>query len=251
VSAPFDVCLSFTRATAIRYEPGAGEHHTRRNQRSMNNRRTEKHRDRVTDETQATDDVPPLAACVRTLPEAVQVSLKDGVSEQCLFTFARALKAFEFTTRTKLLPADLGCAFASWWNAARPLLPGDPDFDEWRFDFENAYSHARSPLGANHLEEAIRRADSEPTPSRASRYTSSNIKRLVAACYHLQVLAGDGVFFLSVRDAARILGTKQLMKASAVLAGLVRDGVLTEISKGTPGGRKATRFQFNVNLLNQ
>src|SRR5881392_2681588 len=99
----------------------------------MGNRRTEKHRNRDTEGTQATHDVPCLAAHVTTVLEAVQASLKDGLNEQCLFTFARALKAFECTTRTKLPPAELMCAFSSWWNAAKPQLPADADFDEWRF----------------------------------------------------------------------------------------------------------------------
>ena len=51
-----------------------------------------------TDETQETEDVPPLAACVKTLPETVQLSLIAGLDDKCLFNFARALKAFEITT---------------------------------------------------------------------------------------------------------------------------------------------------------
>jgi len=169
------------------------------------------------------------------------------VTERSLFNFARALKAFEITIGIKLPPSQLVCAFSSWWNAAKPQLPPDADFDEWRFCFELAYTHARTPLGANHLKEAIRRADSEAAPSLANRYTSPKIKRLLAVCYQLQTCVGDGDFFLSVRDAARILDEKQLKKASAILAGLVRDGVLQEINKGTPGSGKATRFRFNVN----
>jgi hypothetical protein len=214
----------------------------------MSYRRTERHRNRDTEGTQGTHDVPPLAACIKTVTEAIQASLKDGLNEQCPFTFARALKAFESTTRTKLPRAELGSIFSSWWTTAKPQLPQDADFDEWRFEFENAYAHARSPLGANHLEAAIRLADSKPMPSQADRYTNPNIKRLVAVCYHLQVFAGEGEFFLSVRDAARILETKHLLKASTRLAGLVRDGILTEVAKGKSGGRQATRFRYNFTV---
>ena len=63
-----------------------------------------------TDETQETEDVPPLAACVKTLPEAVQLSLNAGLTENCLFTFARALKAFEITTNRRLPSAELSAA---------------------------------------------------------------------------------------------------------------------------------------------
>jgi hypothetical protein len=130
-------------------------------------------------------------------------------------------------------------------NRAKPQLPLDADFDEWRFDFENSYAHARTPLGANPLEEAIGLADSRPAPLEANFYTSPNIKRLVAVCYQLQVLSGEDPFFLSVRDAARILGTRDLMKATNSLNGLVRDGVLRLVAKGQPGGKRATRFRYN------
>src|SRR6266446_7018242 len=85
----------------------------------MSNRETEKQRDRETDETQETEDVPPLAACVKTLIEAVQLSLKGGLNKDCLFTFARALKAFEITTDHRLTPDELQNAFSLWWSTAQ------------------------------------------------------------------------------------------------------------------------------------
>jgi len=201
---------------------------------------------RVTHATKATDELPPLAACVQTLPEAVQLSLKDGLTEQTLFIFARALKAFEITSHMHLSPADLAGAFNLWWSTARTVLPQEADFDEYRFTFQDAFSRARSPLGAHHLKEAVRRADTSPPPSQARRYASARIKRLVGVCFQLQKMAGQSPFFLSVRDAARLVGTTRLAEASALLAGLVRDGLLIEVVKGTPAGRKATRYRLKL-----
>jgi hypothetical protein len=193
------------------------------------------------------DDKPPLATRVTTFQEAAQLSLKDAWNENCLFVFARLLKAFEVTTGNKLKPADLASAFSLWWNTAKASswLPADADFDEYRFDFEDKFGKIKTPHGANPLAEAIRRADTQPLPPQADRYTSPKIKRLVAVCFQLQILAGDNLFFLGVRDAARILGTKNLHRANAMLAGLVQDGILTEVEKGIPGGKLATRFRFN------
>jgi hypothetical protein len=212
---------------------------------SKSNRETEKQRNRDSNEKNEMKDSPPLAACVRTLQEAVQISLKNGLNKNSLFTFSRALKAFEITNQYRLAPTQLGDAFSLWWNTAKPQLPGDADFDEWRFAFENTFAKTRMPLDANPLDEAIRRADSKPKPAQASRYESPRLKRLVAVCYHLQVMARDGAFFLGVRDAASILGSKNLLDASAMLGGLVRDGILIEVKRGTPGGKTATRFRFN------
>jgi hypothetical protein len=197
-----------------------------------------------TDETQETEDVPPLAACVKTLPEAVQLSLIAGLDDKCLFNFARALKAFEITTNRRLPSAELSAAFAQWWNAAKPLLPPDADFDECRFEFEATFAKTHAALGADSLQEAIRRADASPLSPQSARYTSPKIMRLVAVCYQLQLLQGKSPFFLGVRDAAQIIGIKNLYQANAILGGLVRDDVLIEVEKGTR--KRATRFRFNL-----
>ena len=210
----------------------------------MSNRETETQSNGDTDVTKETEDVPPLSASVKTLQEAVQLSLKDGLNKNCLFIFARAIKAFEITHDHRLTPAELQNAFSLWWSAAKPLLPPDADHDEWRFDFEDTFAKTHAPLGSNSLEEAIRRADASPMPPQSARYTSPKIKRLVAVCYHLQLLQVNSPFFLGVRNAAKIGGAKGLPQASAWLAGLVRDGVLIEVEKGTR--KRATRFRFNL-----
>ena len=195
--------------------------------------------------TEDTDGVLPLAASVPTLPKAVEISLANGVTKDCLFIFARALKAFEMTTGVKLPPKELQCAFALWWNTAQPLLPTGADYDEYRFDFENSFSKARAPWGSNPLAEAIRRADSSRGIPYTENYSSPRIKRIIGVCFHLQALSGDNPFFLSVRDAARIAGITDIKTASSYLAGLVRDGVLVEVEKGAPGERRASRYRFN------
>ena len=205
---------------------------------------TEIKRHRDSDGTQVTEEVPPLAACVKTLPEAVQLSLQAGINDTCLFIFARALKAFEITTNRRLRPIEVSGAFAIWWNVAKPQLPPDADFDEWRFDFEATFAKTQAALGANSLQEAIRRTEAGPPPPQAQRYSSPKLRRLVAACYQLQLLQGTSPFFLGVRDAARILGTDNLSQANAMLLGLVRDGILILVEKGTR--KRATRFRFHL-----
>jgi len=206
---------------------------------------SEGQREGATDDTHDTHEVPPLATRVASLQEAVQLALKTGVAEHCMFNLARAIKAFETTVTRKLPENELPIAFELWWTSAKPLLPTDAYPDEYWFVFKDAYAKVRSPLGANPLEEAIRRADSAPAPAEAARYPSPNIKRLVAVCFHLQELAGDAPFFLAVRDAARICRFRKPEKASAFLAGLVGDGILSVVTKGKPGGTEATRFRYH------
>jgi hypothetical protein len=215
---------------------------------SPENRETERQkrqRLRVAEATEESEERPLLAARVTTLQAAVQTSLAEGLTENVLFRLARALKAFELTTRIRLSPDECAKASALWWNTARPLLPTDADFDEWRFAFEHAMQRARTPLGSNLLAEALRRVDAGLLPPSAGRYSSPKLKRLVGLCYHLQDLAGDAPFFLSLRDAKQVSGCSTLYEASALMNGLVRDGVLSVVTKGTPGGRRATRYRFN------
>jgi len=148
----------------------------------MSNRETEMQRHGDTDGTEETEDVPPLAACVKTLPEAVQLSLKDALNKDCLFKFARALKAFELTNNRRLPQVELQAAFAEWWRTAKPQLPADAEFDEWQFEFMATFAKTKAALGANPLEEATRRAAASPMPPQAARYTSPKLKRLVAVC---------------------------------------------------------------------
>ncbi len=211
----------------------------------MSNSDTESQSYGDTDDTQDSKDVPPLATSVKTLQEAVQLSLKDGLTDKCLFIFARALKSFERTHNRPLPPKELDAAFALWWSAATPLLTPADDFDEWRLDFLATFSKTKSPLGSNSLQEAILRAKAGPMPPQAERYTNPKIKLLVAVCCHLQLLQGDSPFFLSARAAAKVMEMKNPEQASAILTGLVFDGVLTEVKKGTRAGRRATRFRFN------
>jgi hypothetical protein len=108
-----------------------------------------------------------------------------------------------------------------------------------------------NPLGANHVEEAIRLAKTHQPPPEALRYEKPAIRLLVAVCYHLQALAGNVNFFLSVRDAARIGNIKSLTIASAWLNGFVRDGILVQIEKGIPGQRRATCFRYTSLIGNK
>jgi hypothetical protein len=149
-------CLLPTSINQIKTPARKSDTETRRHgdTENMRYRDTEKPSDGDADDTQETEEVPPLAACVKTLPEAVQLSLDAGLTEKSLFIFARALKAFEITNNRRLPPLELQAAFVQWWNASKAILPPDADFDEWRFDFEDTFAKTHAALGANPLRES-------------------------------------------------------------------------------------------------
>ncbi len=212
---------------------------------NQRNRESEKQRYGDSDATDEAEEFPLLAARIRTLQEAVQATVERGLDSDLLFTFARALKAFEFTEGCELSQDDLDAAFALLWSRVNTQLPQEADFDEYRFQFLESFARTKSPLGANHFEEAVWRADNRPHPPECARYRSENLKRLTAVCYHLQQLAGDQPFFLSARKAAKAARTQNPTMALSFLYGLIRDGVLTLNRKGIPGGKFASRFRYN------
>jgi hypothetical protein len=201
---------------------------------------------RDTDDTDVTDGSA-LSASVKTLPEAVKLSLARGITEDCLFRYARAIKAFEVTTRRKLNPEELSDAFGLWWNTPKPPLSDGAEYDEWRYDFLDSYAKARTPLGSNSLQVAIQRAKSEPYPAECERFTSSKIRLLVAVCYQLQRIAGDAPFFIGFRDVAKLTETKDLHSAMAKMNGLILDGILTLERRGNEA--KANRYKYQSQNL--
>ena len=212
-------------------------------------RETERQRDRDyrdTHDTDETDEVPPSGACVGTLQKAAEMALRDKSNGDPVFRFARAVKAFELHCDARLPENELEAAFNIWWSMATPTLPPGTDRDESLFLFMDAYQKAKTPLGSNVIENAVKSLEKSEPPAEARNYSSPKLKRLVHLCYSLQRMAGDEPFFLSVRDAARVLelSPKSLGMASSFLHGLERDGILYAVERGKVGGHKATRFRY-------
>jgi len=195
-------------------------------------------------DTQDSDEKPRLFVCVGTLQEAAQIALDDKSPGDPVFKFARAVRAFELTMDFRLPAKELPVAFGVWWTLAKPTLPPDTDRDECFILFEDAYHRARTPLGANVIRNAIARLATTGPPPEAEKFDSPKIKRLVHFCHELQLLCGNSPFFLSVRDAARVIDCPKYETASAFLRGLVRGGVLEPVEWGKPGGHRASRFRY-------
>ena len=176
-----------------------------------------------------------------TLQRAARIAIEKDVGENCCWTLARAIKAFESETGSHLRShAELCNAFNVWWNQAKPLLPPETDFHECQDDFINCYRKVISPLGQNVIESA---KGAKPSEADLLLYGPKKSK-LVALCRELQRIAGEASFFLGVRHAAEAMGTKDLYTARNALSSLVNAGVLVMERKGQLAGRKATRYRF-------
>lgn len=214
---------------------------------SQRDRGSEDQRIRGSDETYDTQDSA-LSASVQTLQEAARITIERGL-ENCHFNLARAIKAFEAFHRTRLPERELQSAFAVWWSAAQSQgrLPLDAEFEEYLFLFLDSCQRVKHPLGSNVLEVATQRAAEQPPPEQAAQFTSPKLKKLITVCYHLQRMAGNEPFFLSVRSAAALLDV-EISSASAFLNGLVQKRVIELVQKGAQGGRKASRYRMPTAL---
>lgn len=198
-----------------------------------------------TQETEDTQEVPPLGASVGTLQGAAHAAIADKSKGDVVFKLCRALKGFEHETGHKLSQKDLECAFSYWWNfpGARKDLEDDLPFDERLMLFLETFKIVRCSLGANVIDQAVRNINYKKAPREAGRYTSPRLKRLVHLCFELQLLSGHCPFFLGVRDAGRVIGCAHF-HAAGFLRGLVSDGILTLVEPGDRGS--AARYRFNL-----
>ena len=192
---------------------------------------------RETEDTKDTHDSAPVA-CVTTLQDAVEFSLAKRVGKHTLFLFARALKAMEVVTRKKIQDSELEGMFAKWWAVAQRKLPNGSDFTVFMVEFLGAYRKAKVPLHMNPLEEAFLYADANATDPKFGPV----VGRLVLACERLQQIAGKDPFYIGVRTAAKILGTKDYYAAMNTIEFLVRREFMRCVEKGS--GKRASRYQL-------
>lgn len=175
------------------------------------------------------------------MQQAARIALERDSGENCCWTLARAVKAFEKQTGKELGSHEELCgAFAVWWGIAKEVLAPDIDFHECQEDFLHCYQKVISPLDQNALEAA-----KGAVPREADiKLHGPKTAKLVALCRELQRLSSNSEFFLGVRAAAEAMGTQDLYTARNALSALVSAGVLVMEQKGQLAGRKATRYRF-------
>lgn len=90
---------------------------------------------------------------------------------------------------------------------------------------------------------AFERACRAGLPDVTHDYDQSEVLLLAGLCRELQRTAGDRPFYLSCRDAGRLLGATPV-QASRWLFLLVADGVLEEVEKGEVRTMKASQYRW-------
>ncbi len=96
--------------------------------------------------------------------------------------------------------------------------------------------------------ELMKKRQTPPLPPNG--YRSDNARRLVALCAALSEVAadGDGVFFVSCRDAARVIGLdpeEYCRFVGSVFRQMVKDGILEKIGEHVQGSMRAQRYKYH------
>ncbi len=181
-------------------------------------------------------DIHPLID--QTLPKAY------GSRRKQLFRLACRIRV---DSQLKDVPLhELKSLVRQWYERALPNIRSKC-FDETWSDFVQAYGNVDLARCGDAVVMAMKRADAKDLPTEALNYDSPITRRLVALCAELACDAPDGVFFLSCRKAASVLGIDDYKWANRCLKMLCVDRVLRLIEEGGPHNNKASRYIYLPN----
>ncbi len=96
--------------------------------------------------------------------------------------------------------------------------------------------------------ELMKKRQTPPLPPNG--YRSDNARRLVALCAALADVAADadGIFFVSCRDAARVIGLdpeEYCRFVGSVFRQMTKDGILEKVGEHKRGSMKAQRYKYH------
>jgi hypothetical protein len=170
-----------------------------------------------------------------TLPAAF------GTRRNKLFILARRICA-DSELRKIPLP-DLKPILRAWHQQALPNIE-HKNFDWTWGQFVEAYGNVDPARCVDPVDEAMMRADTNQLPKEALQYDSLEARRLVALCAEMSRDSKDGVFFLSCRKAAKVIGMTDHTQAARMLKMITADQILLVTIPGGPETNEATRYRY-------
>ena len=183
---------------------------------------------------------------VDTLEDVIRYSIPKVKAEdyKTLFLFAQGIKTLE-SKHGKMRQEQLREAFDQWYFRASEWLDADKDSDAYYLEFQDAYKRVRYLVGGN-IAEAWKRANETDPPEDVEDDTAGfqnpKIKLLIKFCWQMQVLAGDGTFFLGCRTVQELLGQDTPRTAAKWLSGLCELGILKPVPD--PERKKYEAFTY-------
>lgn len=165
------------------------------------------------------------------------IPTEAGQRNDWLFRLARHVKAIQ----PPPTPDELRGIVRAWHDLALPAIQ-TTDFAASLGEFRHAYEQVKYPHGAT-MDAIIASIDTTaPLPAGIDRLGYGEAaNQLVRVCAALQAHFGSDPFFLSAREAEKLVGTPY-RDANRMMQAFVQDGVLEVVKKGA--GMKASRYRF-------
>ena len=176
----------------------------------------------------------------REVEDAIVSTLPEGPRQRnrAIFRLCQAIKGI--AALRDCPAAHLRGIVQEWYERALPVIR-TKNFDESWADFTYGWPRVKWPRGLV-LGLALTKAlDDTTNPAQASIYSDPRNQLLVRVCWQLQRICGDAPFFLSCRNAGRIMEVSHT-EASKRLEMLIADGILEIAERYTTN--KATRYHF-------
>lgn len=161
-----------------------------------------------------------------------------------LFQMARKVLDVE---RERGAPLDSSevLAILDQWHSRNQHLRAGVSREEYLAEFLRGLTNAKIPLSETPLSLAASLIESEPFPPEASRYSDVKVKRLVSLCWQLQRLTAPGPFFLTCRDAGKIVGIEYTTAYRWLIAFCEpRTGFLQLKKRGSQLTREGNEYAF-------
>lgn len=201
------------------------------------NRETETQSNGATEKPTIASVPPSLCLSVN---EAIQATLPNCEGQ-------RNRKIFEFIRHLKAKPEFAGASadglrnhVETWHRLALPYI-STKSFDITWADFVYAWPKVNFAVGTNPVQAAWHRAQLGAKNFSESKYDDPRLRTLQAFCFELQIMSGANSFFLSCRDAGKLLEIDHV-SAAKLLNLLVHDKILVITTRGT--ATRATRYRY-------
>jgi hypothetical protein len=192
--------------------------------------------------TVASDVLAFIDGCIqRTIPQ------HQGTRHKCVFQLARLLQGNPEVASWS--PHKLRPVVNEWFRQAAGALGVDgikATADENWFDFSEGWRNVKFPGEGGLMNMLLATATDADLPACAMQYQTEEVRLVVKLCRELQRHAGKEPFSLSVSMVNDLIlkAGENRMRGWRILRGLVLDGVVEEVEKGTASGRRASSFRY-------
>ncbi|MDB5346473.1 MAG: Bifunctional primase/polymerase [Schlesneria sp.] len=200
-----------------------------------------KYNSNATDKTEIDSVQSVLSVAIKAELIATTLPVSVGTRRKRLFRLACRIRADPEWSKIPL--RQLKPLVQDWHRQALPTIQ-TKSFDETWADFVEAFGNVDLSRCVDVPQEAMKRAAMKELPPEAGRYDSPLTRRLTALCAELSGVSSDGVFFLSCRKAAEVMGITDHKLIARIFKMLCADGVLNETEHGGPHTNRASRYRY-------